>query len=72
MSHSMYSASRGTHLKVVVVSLICATVVALLGVLARAGDVNAERALGRTDTIAPVIRAGGPKTVTSYEHNTIR
>jgi hypothetical protein len=68
----MYTAGRDTHLKVVVVSLLCATVVAVLGVLARAGDMNAARGLSRSETIAPVIRAGGPKTMTSNEHNTIR
>jgi len=79
-SRSPYSTGRDTHLKVVVVSLLCATVVAVLGVLARASDMNlarasdmnGARALSRSETTAPVIRAGWPKTVTSYEHNTIR
>jgi hypothetical protein len=72
MSHSMYSAGRSTHLKVVIVSLLCATVVAVLGILARASDMNGARAASRTETMPPVIRAGWPKTVTSNEHNTIR
>ena len=34
MNHSMYSADRGTHLKIVVIGLLCATVVAAVGIFA--------------------------------------
>jgi len=34
MNHSMYSADRGTHLKIVVLGLICATMVAVVGLFA--------------------------------------
>jgi len=53
---SMLTADRMTHLKIVVVSLVCATVVAGIGVTARmtnAGD-------GRLE--ATTIKAGAPMT----------
>ena len=34
MNHSMYSADRATHLKIVVIGLLCATVVAVVGIFA--------------------------------------
>ena len=34
MNHSMYSADRGTHLKIVVIGLLCATLVAFIGIFA--------------------------------------
>jgi hypothetical protein len=34
MNHSMYSADRATHLKIVVIGLVCATVVAVVGIFA--------------------------------------
>jgi len=72
VSPAMDTAGRSTHLKVVVVSLLCATIVAGLGLIARAGDMRAAQASSRIETTGPVIRAGGPRTVTSNEHNTIR
>jgi hypothetical protein len=38
MSHSMYGADRATHLRIVVISLACATVVAAVGVFARVSN----------------------------------
>ncbi len=35
MNHSMYSADRATHLKIVVIGLICATLVAIVGIFAQ-------------------------------------
>ncbi len=59
MNHSMYSADRGTHLKIVIVSLVFATVVAAVGIFARvASDVD----LG---TVA-LVRAGHPTTVSGH------
>jgi hypothetical protein len=37
MNHSMYSADRATHLKIVVIGLLCATVVAVIGIFANVG-----------------------------------
>ena len=56
MNHSMYSADRRTHLKIVVIGLLCATIVAAVGIFARFSDVD----LGTT----PLVKAGqldGPK-----------
>ncbi len=52
MTHSMYHADRGTHLKIVVISLFCATLVAMIGVFAHVSDVD----LGT----APLFKAGQP------------
>jgi len=38
MNHSMYSADRATHLKIVVIGLLCATVVAVIGIFANVGS----------------------------------
>jgi len=55
MNHSMYSADRGTHLKILVVALVCATVVAAVGIFAHVSDVD----LGTV----PLVRAGQPTAV---------
>jgi hypothetical protein len=55
MNHSIYSADRRTHLKIVVVALLCATVVAAVGVFANVRDLD----LGT----APLVKAGQPTTV---------
>jgi len=50
MSHSMYAADRGTHLKIVVIGLACAIVVAAVGIFANVGTLD----LGT----APLVKAG--------------
>jgi hypothetical protein len=52
MNHSMYSADRRTHLKIVVIGLLCATVVAAVGIFAQVSDVD----LGT----APLVKGGQP------------
>jgi hypothetical protein len=52
MSHSMYAADRGTHLKIVVIGLSCAIVVAAVGIFAHVGNLD----LGT----APLVKAGQP------------
>ena len=59
MNHSIYSADRSTHLKIVVVALVAGIVVAGLGISARATSDD-----GYAQT-AHVIKAGKPVTVTS-------
>ncbi len=66
MNHSIYSADRSTHLKVVVVALVAGIVVAGLGILARTGSDD-----GYTQT-ARVIKAGKPVTVTSSNASVVR
>jgi hypothetical protein len=55
MNHSMYSADRGTHLKIIVIGLLCAIVVAAVGIFANVHDID----LGT----APLVKAGQPTTV---------
>jgi len=55
MNPSIYGADRRTHLKIVVVALLCATVVAAVGVFANVRDLD----LGT----APLVKAGQPTTV---------
>jgi hypothetical protein len=50
MNHSMHSVDRKTHLKIVVVGLLCATLVAMVGTFARVSDID----LGT----APLVKAG--------------
>jgi hypothetical protein len=63
MNHSMYSADRGTHLKIIVLGLLCATVVAAVGVFAHVNDMD----LGT----AALVKAGQP-TALSGQPPTIR
>ena len=52
MNHSLYSADCNTHLKIVVVGLLCACFVLIVGVYAHVGQID----LGT----APPVSAGGP------------
>jgi hypothetical protein len=56
MNHSMYSADRATHLKIVVTGLLCATIVAAVGIFAR---VDSDVAIGT----AALVKAGQPTTM---------
>jgi hypothetical protein len=58
MNHSMYSADRRTHLKILVVGLVCATLVAAVGVFAHVSDID----LGT----APIFKAGQPTTLSGH------
>ncbi len=56
MNHSMYSADRATHLKIVVIGIVCATVVAAVGIFANVGN-------GLDLGTAPLVKAGEPTTM---------
>jgi hypothetical protein len=56
MNHSIYSADRATHLKIVVVGLLCAVLVAAIGTFAHISDVD----IGTTQ----LVKAGQPTSVT--------
>jgi len=58
MNHSIYSADRGTHLRIVVVGLACAIVVAAVGIFSRVNALD----LGT----APLVRAGQPTVVSGH------
>jgi hypothetical protein len=64
---SMFTADRMTHLKIVVLALVCATLVAGVGIASRISD--SSSANGRLE--ATVIRASAPVTATT-EVNPIR
>jgi hypothetical protein len=66
MNHSIYSADRMTHLKIVVVALVAGIVVAGFGISAR---INSDD--GYTQT-ARVIKAGKPVAVTSSTAAVVR
>ena len=68
----MYSAGRTAHLNVVVLSLLCAIIFAVVGLTARVGEMNGARMTSSIEVSGPVIRPGAPKTVTSNEQNTNR
>jgi hypothetical protein len=52
VNHSLNSADRATHLKIVVVGLLCATVVAIVATFAQVSQMD----LGTT----PLVKAGQP------------
>jgi hypothetical protein len=67
MNHSIYSADRATHLKVVVVALVAGIAVAGLGITARA--TSSDEGLTQT---ARVVKAGKPVTITSANTSLVR
>jgi hypothetical protein len=66
MNHSIYSADRSTHLKIVVVALVAGIAVAGFGISARSTSDD-----GYTQT-ARVIKAGKPVAVTSSNVSMVR
>jgi len=67
MNHSIYSADRGTHLKVVVMALVAGIVVAGFGISAR--TFSSDDGYAQT---ARVIRADKPVTVTNSNTMMVR
>ena len=65
---SLLTADRMTHLKIVVVSLVCATLVAGVGVAARITDGTAIG--GQME--ATVLKIGKPVTASTTEPRTVR
>ncbi|MBN9003800.1 MAG: hypothetical protein J0H40_00175 [Rhizobiales bacterium] len=66
MNHSIYSADRTTHLKIVVVALVAGIGIAGFGISAR---MNADD--GYTQT-ARVIKAGKPMAISSSDTMVVR
>lgn len=65
---SMFTADRMTHLKIVVVALVCATMVAGIGIAARVTDGTATT----SGLQATVIKATAPVTAATTDSNTVR
>jgi hypothetical protein len=70
MNHSLVTADRTTHLKIVAVSLIAAIAVILVGITARIADPDTTTA--RVEARGPVLKAGKPSAVTVRETSAIR
>jgi hypothetical protein len=64
MNHSIHSADRATHLKIVVVALVAGIAVAGFGIAARSNVDYSQT--------AHVIKAGKPVVVTSSDSSAIR
>ncbi len=69
MNWSMYTADRTTHLKIVVVGLIAATMIAVIGISARKLNLGTDILTAQAPT---VIKAGGPVIFTVRDGSTIR
>ena len=65
MNHSIYSADRSTHLKIVVVALVAAIGVAGFGIMARSNSDDYAQT-------ARVIKAGKAVTITSTNSSVVR
>ncbi len=64
MNHSIHSADRATHLKIVVVALVAGIAVAAFGITARSNVDYSQT--------AHVIKAGKPVVVTSSDTAVVR
>jgi hypothetical protein len=65
MNHSIYSADRSTHLKIVVVALVAGIAVVGLGISARTHSDDYAQA-------TRVIKAGKPVAITSSDTSMVR
>ncbi len=64
MNHSLHSADRATHLKIVVVALVAGIAVAAFGITTRSNTDYSQT--------AHVIKAGKPVVVTSSDTSMVR
>lgn len=69
MNWSMYTADRTTHLKIVVVGLAAALMIAVIGISARELNLGTDIMTAQGPS---VIRAGGPVVVTDTTAPMIR
>ena len=70
MNHSLVTADRTTHLKIVAVSLVAAIAVILVGITARVTDDSSASA--NLQAHGPVIKASKPTAVTAAEGTAVR
>ena len=66
MNHSIYSADRSTHLKIVVVALVAGILVAGFGISARSTSDDSYTQTAR------VIKAGKPVAITNSNTSMVR
>ena len=64
MNHSIHSADRATHMKIVVVALIAGIAVAAFGITARSNVDYSQT--------AHVVKAGKPVVLTSSDNSAVR
>jgi len=69
MNWSMYTADRTTHLKIVVVGLVTALLIAVIGISARELNLGTDIMTAHNPA---VIKAGGPTVFTDRSGPTVR
>jgi hypothetical protein len=72
MNHSLVTADRTTHLKIVAVSLVAAIAVILVGITARISDTGTASANGKLEAHGPVLKAGKNSVVTARDGSSIQ
>jgi hypothetical protein len=65
MNHSLLSADRGTHLKIVVVALVAALTVVIAGVSAHVSEPGNMTTASKAN--GPVLKAGAPTVYSNRE-----
>jgi len=70
MNHSLVTADRTTHLKIVAVSLVAAIAVIMVGITARIADTGTASA--KLETHGPVLKAGKNSTITARDGSSIQ
>ena len=70
MTHSLLSADRATHFKIIAVAMAGAIAVALVGI--NAGVAESDAAAGRAQASGTVLKAGKPATSAALEVTTFR
>ena len=71
MNHSLVTADRTTHLKIVAVSLVAAIAVIVVGITARVTD-DSSASTSLQASHGPVIKAGKPSAVTAREGSAVQ
>ncbi len=66
---TIYTADRGTHLKIVVVSLIASIAVIVVGIAARTTTSDTTAGI---QTAGPAVKAGKPVAITNSDISVIR
>jgi hypothetical protein len=69
MNSSLYTADRATHLKIVVVGLVAALLIAVIGISARELNLGTDVMAAQTPA---VIKAGGPVVLTDTAGSVVR